>query len=272
MNSLVASLKPALKSVLKPVLKPVVYGALDALIRLGGHRVITPERQIFNISPEMGRGDYMALLRGRYEAAELSILRRSFRNASTIVELGSNIGIVAYHALTQRMMPGGQMICVEPNETSLQALRANTARALKGVDARVSFVHAAVGAADHGDVMANFLARPNLSSGLVTQVAPQPGDKAPVSVRVTSLSDILRLHAVGEYSLICDIEGGEIPLLYEDGASLAGCSQMLIELHAPELTGRDVRPRDMLRQLKRLGFACEDRVANTYYLERRLGV
>jgi hypothetical protein len=88
---------------------------------------------------------------------------------------------------------------------------------------------------------------------------------------MTSLREILRQHEIGDYSLICDIEGGEIPLLYEDGVALQGCSQMLIELHDPSLTGKNVTARDMLRRLKALGFACEDRALNTYYLERRFG-
>jgi FkbM family methyltransferase len=274
MTSLASSFKPLLKSARKPILKPVVFGTLDALVRLSGRRVMTREGRIFNTSPTMGREDYMGLIRGRYEAAEISLLRRSFKDASTIVELGSNIGIVAYHALTERMVPGGQMICVEPNPHSLAALKANTARALKSVDARVSFINAAVGAPqlEQGPApMVDFLARSNLSSGLVSQVAPQQNDKPPLSVPLTSLSDIVRDHNLDEYSLICDMEGGEIPLLYEDGPALKGCTQMLIELHDSALTGKDITPRDMLRRLKMLGFACEDRAANTYYLERRFG-
>ena len=156
MTSLVSSFKPALKSALKPILKPVVYGTLGAIARLSGHRVMMPDGKVFNTSATMGPADYMALMRGRYEAAELSILRRSFKNASTIVELGSNIGIVAYHALTQRMSPGGEMICVEPNPHSLPALQANVARALKTVDARVSFVNAAVLVAFYAAMRAGF--------------------------------------------------------------------------------------------------------------------
>ncbi len=272
MNSLATSFKPALKSALKPILKPVVYGTVGAFARMIGNRVLTSNGQVFNTAPGMGRPDYIALMRGRYEAAELSLLGRSFKDASTIVELGSNIGIVAYHALTQRMKEGGTMVCVEPNADSLAALQANTARALRTVNAQVSFLNAAIGAPGRENETVAFLARPNLSSGLVSQVAPMSGDAPPVGVRHTSLSDILRQHDIGEYSLICDIEGGEIPLIYEDSASLKGCTQMLIELHDPELTGKNVTATDMRRHLKNLGFACEDRAANTYYFERRLAL
>ena len=256
-------------SFLKPILKPVVYGAVGAFARALGNRAITTTGQIFNTSPGMGRSDYLSLIRGNYEAAELAILRRSFKRASTIVELGSNIGIIAYHALTQRMNDEGRMVCVEPNADSLKALKANTDRALRTVNAQVSFLNAAIAAPGQENQTVEFLARNNLGSGLVSQVAPMPGDAAPVDVQLTSLSDILRQNNIGEYSLICDIEGGEIPLLYQDGAALKGCTQMLIELHDPEHTGQNVTPAAMRRQLRNLGFSCEDHAANTYYFERR---
>ncbi len=259
-------------SFLKPILKPVVYGAVGAVARVLGHRAITTGGQVFNTSPGMGRPDYLSLIRGNYEAAELAILRRSFKSASTIVELGSNIGIIAYHALMQRMNDGGRMVCVEPNADSLKALQANTDRALKTVNAQVSFLNAAIGAPGQENQTVEFLARNNLGSGLVSQVAPRPDDKAPVNVQLTSLSDILRQQNIGEYSLICDIEGGEIPLLYQDSGALKGCTQMLIELHDTAHTGQKETPAAMRRQLKNLGFACEDHVANTYYFERRLAL
>lgn len=235
---------------------------------------LTTEGQILATSRKMSFPDYFNLVRGRYEGAERAILRETFQKSSTIIEIGSNIGVVAALALDSKLESNGKMICVEPNPDSHGALYKNLSRAQKrrandGIQLNV--IHAAVSGPQSAAVgEAEFIQRADLSSGLSGQVTPKANDSSLVNVEVTSLSHILQAHNVnGPYSLICDAEGAEIPMIFEDAAALDHCSQMLIELHQPSLTGRnDVPPEVMVRELERLGFRLSERQHDTYYLKK----
>jgi hypothetical protein len=78
----------------------------------------------------------------------------------------------------------------------------------------------------------------------------------------------MREFAPNGASLICDTEGGEIPMILEDAASFAGIRQMVIELHGPELTGRSETPEQMLAVLAKLGFTVGGLYDNCFYLTR----
>lgn len=56
----------------------------------------------------------------------------------------------------------------------------------------------------------------------------QTGTRAP-SIR---LNDLRKEHAIGFYTLVCDIEGGEGGLIDGTRRELDGCRAMIVELHA----------------------------------------
>ncbi len=229
---------------------------------------ITPEGYILSTPRNMHPGTYVAILRGGYERAELSLLKQ-FTAASTIVELGSNIGVVTTAALN-KLSTTGRMVCVEPNPDSLPALSRNIQRALERnfayMNPEVQIIQAAVG--KEGSTT-QFIRRAGLDSGLVGQVAARADDIPAVVVPVKSLSQILREANIrGPYSLICDIEGGEIPMMYDDAQALGSCTEMVIELHPTSLTGSNIDQQQMLERLESLGFRQQENVANTYLLRR----
>jgi len=258
--------------VARAVIKKTAYGLFRATGGVPSYALTVDG--LFATSRKMAPPDYFNLMRGHYEGAERTILRGAFRNASTIVEIGSNIGVVASLALDSKLERNGRMICVEPNPDSHEALYANLSRAQKrraSDDIQLRVLHAAVsGPQGERGGSAEFIQRADLSSGLSGQVSGRASDSSLVNVEVTSLSSILNAHNVdGPYSLICDAEGAEIPLIFEDAAALKNCSQMLIELHSPSLTGReDVPPDIMVRELESLGFRLRVREHDTYYLDK----
>ena len=235
---------------------------------------VSARGEVFVTSRKMTASSYLALLIGEYEAAERNILRTRFNRSSAIVEIGSNIGIVASLALATKLEPKGKIVCVEPNSDSFDALHGNLNRALKkregdGID--LSVVYGAVsGPKEATGGRAEFIQRADLSSGLSGQVAAKSTDALPVDVKVMTLTDLLGEQGIdGPYSLICDAEGAEIPMIFEDAAALTNCTQMLIELHEPALTGRaDVPPEAMVREIERQGFVLHERQLHTYYFSR----
>jgi FkbM family methyltransferase len=228
-----------------------------------------------NTNPQKNQSELLSLAIGKYEQDELSILRAHFLSASTIIEIGSNIGVVAGEAIETRLSSYGRMICIEPNPFAIPTLKKNLDRSLERQAPygrpMVDIVNAALCSPKvvAGELI-DFFARPNLSSGLAGQVKPM-GDELPTEkVRAISLSGILEMFNItSSYSLIIDAEGAEIPMVFQDAAALKNCTQIAIEIHSPDLTGSDKTVQDIVAELTRIGFAQRAKIGSNYYFERQ---
>jgi len=78
---------------------------------------------------------------GGYEGAETRMIRRLLRGSTTVVELGSSLGVTSAH-IAALMAPGGHLVCDEANPRLLPGLRERLAH--RTASLRVDFVHAAV--------------------------------------------------------------------------------------------------------------------------------
>ncbi len=260
------------QNLLKKSLKPAVFSALEFFnSKFGG--VMTPHGFI-NTKPQTNPSELMSLVRGRYEQDELNTLRAHFLEASIIIEIGSNIGVVASEALRTRLSQNGKIICVEPDPHAIEPLKMNLKKCLYGSEHYHTQNFAIVNAAlcspkvESGELV-DFFSRPNLSSGLVGQVRPNSGEEPTVQVRAISLSSILELYKVkSDYSLIIDAEGAEIPMIFDDADALENCTQIAIEIHSPDLTGSDKTVQDIVNELTRIGFAERAKIGSNYYFER----
>jgi FkbM family methyltransferase len=229
-------------------------------------RLLTPGGQLFDLPPDLDDYNRCALFAGRYERLELKLLKRYFETDSTIIEIGANIGVVARYAFLNRLRDGGTYICVEPNPHSRAALHANMLRAqTKRPWRKFDIVAAAVAAPARDGQKERFALRQNLGSALATTNTSEEGT---VEVDVHSLSSLMRDLAPAGASLICDAEGGEIPMILEDTAGFAAIRQILIELHEPWLTGRSETPDQMIAALEKLGFTVLCELGNCCYLRR----
>ena len=88
---------------------------------------------------------------GIYESAETRMIRGLLRGSTTVVELGSSLGVTSAH-VAALMAPGGHLVCVEANSRLLPGLRERLAR--RTASLRVDFVHAAVAGHCDGTVLA----------------------------------------------------------------------------------------------------------------------
>jgi hypothetical protein len=112
---------------------------------------------------------------------------------------------------------------------------------------------------------AQFVVRKNLTSALVGQL-PFNKTEEVILVQSISLSGLLKKYAPEGASLICDAEGAEIPMIFEDCAAFQKIRQITIELHEPQFTGHPETPDIMLQKLSKLGFLVKANIGNTYYL------
>lgn len=259
-------MKNLAKAILRPLVKPVMRGAILAF-----RNAVTPDGYVIRVA---GRDthpmDYLNLLQGRYEGAEVEILRNHFRPAAAIIEIGANIGYVARIAMEEKLQAGGRYIAVEPNPRAQAALEINLSRSLRRDPTKeFMIVAAAVDAPEYERDNATFIMRPNLSSGLPMHTATQKlGREDSAIVRATSLGALMAQYAPGGAALICDAEGAEIDMVLKDAGAFKNIDQMSIELHEKSITGREETPAQVLMALQKMGFSVGARVSNTYYLSR----
>ena len=118
---------------------------------------------------------------GIYEGAEIRMIRDLLRGSTTVVELGSSLGVASAH-IAALMAPGGHLVCVEANPRLLPGLRDRLAR--HAVSVRVDLVHAAV--AGHCGDAALALSAATVGSRLGTA---RPGETV-VTVPALTLREI----------------------------------------------------------------------------------
>lgn len=188
---------------------------------------------------------------GAYEGTETRMIRSLLRESSTVIELGSSLGITSAH-IADVMAPGGHLVCVEANPNLLPGLRERLNR--HGTKIRVDVIHAAI--TDHRGV-ANLAIAPETVDSRVAD--PRPHD-IEVQVPALTLADVLHGTGVTEFDLVSDIEGAEAAFLWQDPGVLSRCRRAVIELHDATADGRNLSIFDLIDSATSAGF----RIASCY--------
>jgi FkbM family methyltransferase len=183
---------------------------------------------------------------GGYESAETRMIHNFLQDSSTVIELGSSLGITAAH-IAAVMHHGDRLICVEANPRLLPGLRTRLSRAAANL--RVDVIHAAV--TEHCGTTTLTIAPQTVSSRLTATPRPQ---EPTVSVPAITLKEILRLTGVTEFDLVSDIEGSEAYFMLQDTDALSTCRRAVIELHDTTLRGRTVSVFDLMNAATTAGF------------------
>ena len=253
----------------RPV-KQLIYWAVAWLPFLYRNVVQTPDGQVFDVPKPMRPVDFWMLRAGKYEAPEISTIREFFApEQGTIIEIGAHIGIVGRYAIAEKLLDGGTYIAVEPNPASHAALERNMARAGQKYTGRtIRIVKKAVDEPSREGQEATFNVRPGLGSGLAT-LRKRCAREVTIPVPLTSLSTLVAESPSPSISLICDAEGGEIPIITQDAAALSQIRQIAVELHGTESTGSPVSPDMMIAELKRQGFKHGGCIHHTHYFSRQ---
>jgi FkbM family methyltransferase len=182
---------------------------------------------------------------GTYEGAETRMIRRFLRDAPTVVELGSSLGVTTAH-IAAMMTPGGHLICVEANPWLIPGLRDRVAP--RTASLRVDLIHAAV--TSHCGTTLLTVASETVGSRLGR---PRPHE-ATVRVPAVTLREILARTGVTGFDLVSDIEGAEAAFLLQDAGALAGCRRGVVELHETTVAGDKVSVPDLIDAVTAAGF------------------
>lgn len=197
-----------------------------------------------------------------YESAEIRMIQRILPRDLDVIECGSSIGVTG-SIICRHIAPERRLLCIEANPALLPLLIHNIAANSSGC--KVDVVHAAV--SSHRAASSVLFQSGESTGGQIR--ATQVDRSSDASVETVTLGSLRERFSVDQYSLVCDIEGGEAELLLGSGNDLRDCRFAIFELHNTVFEGTPVGPSDLLRALvEDLGFEAVARSGNVIAVSR----
>lgn len=195
-----------------------------------------------------------ALLNREYESFERRAAITHVSPEYPVIELGACIGVVA--CVTNRIIsdPTSHVV-VEANPSVIQVLEENKRRnhcKFEILNRAIAYSGPSVTFAETTDYWGNSLQRDS--------------SEAVVTVKTTSLGQIVAERGYGAYTLICDIEGHEYDLVRHEADALRGAQTIILETHA-RMIG-EAKTLKLLESLRIMGFDETERDSFVYVLRR----
>lgn len=255
-----------------PPYEPIKWHIQDALcnpvfgwlLRAACHQRIRYRDCIIDVSSDLVTLSNVArLFWGFYEGYELEFIRRFLGRDLDVIELGSSLGVTSCH-IRRILEDQRKLVCVEANPNLISLLRLNLALNFPG--RHIPIVNAAIDCTKGGSEVKIELNH----NSLFSKLAAATDSALPTCVvPTTTLSSLIRDHEIGNYALVCDIEGGEAGIIMHDRVDLGRCRQVIIELHSVVLDGRRVTVEQLSEALQRRhGFSLRARRGHVFVFER----
>jgi len=185
----------------------------------------TLEGQCFLVPKSAPVGAKRALSQGRYEAPERLLVRKYLPTNTPVIELGGSYGVVS-NVIHRHISSDVLHVIVEANADLLPICAHNVF--LAGSIETVEFLNVAIGYSPDGYLQFEVGTCHHGNKISTSNTAAVPTRM----VKSMSLGDLTkRYFDNSEYSLVCDIEGGELEMLRRDGAALKNCNCLVLEIH-----------------------------------------
>ena len=190
-----------------------------------------------------------------YEKAEASSIIKYLTDANDVVELGSSIGVVG--CLAGKLKGDRRLLCVEVNQELIPLIERNME--LNQVS-NYKIRNVAIGSSDESIW---FTPGKHSTHG---QVGAHVSEDS-IKIESMALSALLSQESIGEFVLICDIEGSEIDIILDDSDSLRNCKLIVMETHSVRRKNRTYSPEAIRDLIVNAGFVCiEERNVNYVFV------
>lgn len=163
-----------------------------------------------------------SLFWGFHEAQERRFVRSYLPADTDVIELGAGLGAVSA-LISQQIGADRRLISVEANPKLVALIQKTVSES--GAQ-NFSVVNAAI---DYSGARKTAL---DISDDVVSSQIGKRARGKRLEVPTIRLDEILRRFSVGEYALVCDIEGAEWDMFSHDSSSLDRCRLMIIEAHS----------------------------------------
>lgn len=172
------------------------------------------------------------LLRG-YESEERQLIDHHLSPDMNILEFGAGMGLVSCYA-NKRIGEGRRHLVVEPNPHLLDLIERNR----DANDCSFDILH---GAYSPTEEPIKLFINPHFLSSGTTDRRHASSNGETVEVPGLSVSKLVRMSGVDQFTLIADIEGAEYTLLEHERELLeSSCRMMIIEFHETPTGGPPV--------------------------------
>lgn len=217
------------------------YSWLRLQLLARGHKnKVRIDRCTFSLEGITDGSSRIELITHNYEAPERRAIARYARRDLPVIELGGSIGVVS--CITNKLLqnPTAHLV-VEANPLAIPHLE----RHRKINQCQFDIVNRAIA---YGADSVTF--RPN--SSMCGNSITADGDLAPVTVQTARLGELARERGYNRFTLICDIEGVEYDLVYQEAEVLKSAETIIMETH-DRFIGAE-KSRLMMDKLASLGF------------------
>lgn len=192
---------------------------------------------------------------GFYESAEIRLINKFLNQNLPVIELGGSLGIVSCFIL-HKLNSNTSLTIVEANGFLIPTIGKNI-QMHNTKNVPTTIIHKAI-------AYSNSFIYMDITDDNTTSTISE-NRQAGTMVEGIQLNNII----TGKpYSLVCDIEGGEVALLLEDKAALKGCFQLFMELHETTYKGIYYSREDLLNILMMDGFTLRSRDGNVVFMDR----
>lgn len=197
------------------------------------------------------------LARGRpYEASEATLIVQNLKRDMPVIELGGCMGVISA-LIRNQIGPSAQHIVVEANSTLANFCRPN---AMQG--AAEGATEVIVAAVDYsGAETVNF----SLGSAALSGRVRSDGG---LSVPTTTLAKLAAKLPAGEFALICDIEGAEVPLVDNELELLGRVGVFVLETHPKLYPGKKDDVKALVAKIESTGLRCVGQIKDVFAFSR----
>ncbi len=210
---------------------------------------------------EAGLGVCNALLRGKYEREEAALIAKYLPRDVPVIELGGSLGVVSA-LIGSRLDPETAHVIVEANPDVLAICENNATGG--GVRKKAALRHAAVA---YGAKTVSF---PIGSEVHANALGKDDGAQRMVTVEAVTLGSLYQdIGSPDSFSLVCDIEGGELDMVRHDPGTLSKAGIVIMELHPDVYGGSDGGEGEIIGALQAAGLELVERLADVVVMRRR---
>lgn len=177
-----------------------------------------------------------------YESAEVRFIKKYLDKNKDIIELGSSLGAVS-SVIGLIKNEDKYLYCFEANPNLIKLIEKN----LEGNGISNFTIHNnAIGSINSEKIIFEIG-----SSNLVSKISE---DTNGVLVNTIDLSNFVIDKQLKSFNLICDMEGAESYLIFEQSDVLKSCSTLIIELHNTEYNNTRFSYQELNESILELGY------------------
>ncbi|MGE0282486.1 MAG: FkbM family methyltransferase [Rhizobiaceae bacterium] len=198
-----------------------------------------------------------ALIRGKYEHEEATLITRHLPDHLPIIELGGSLGVVSA-LVRSKLKPDTRHLIVEANPRLIEICEANAAAGRAGTE----IIH---GAVYYDGPVARF----GIANEVHASAIGQSGSAEMIEVPAVTLSQLFqRLGSPPRFVLVSDVEGAEYDLFAQEAETLRHVELAIVELHPRNYAALGWNEAELIRNAASVGLQVAERLSDVVLLRR----